>query len=113
MKIQTITVKAGRCFNHPYESYSNLQPEITMTATIEEGDDPHACAKALQQQAETLVEDHKQTMLKSLHELETLKRSQQEIQELGRLMNRQQSRIDELRKEHPELALEAATNQED
>ena len=84
-----------------------------MTATLEEGDDPQACAKTLQQQAETLVEEHKQTMLKSLHELETLKRSQQELQELGRLMKQQQSRIDDLRREHPELNLLPANSSRD
>lgn len=78
-----------------------------MTAALDDGDDPEACAKALQQRAETLVEDHKQAMLKSLEEIEQMKRAQAELAELGRLMNRQQTRIDELRKEHPELALTA------
>lgn len=104
MKIKTITVQAGRCFNHPYESYSNLRPEITMTAELDEADDPVAAAKALQHQAETLVEDHKRAMLASIEELEQMRRNQQELQELGRLMNKQQSRIDELRRAHPELA---------
>jgi galactokinase len=103
MKIKTITVQAGRCFNHPYEQYSNLRPEITMTAEIDESDDPIAAAKALQQQAETLVEDHKRAMLASIEDLEQMRRSQAELSELGRLMNRQQARIDELRRQHPEL----------
>ena len=34
MKIQTITVTAGRTFNHPHEQYSNLRPEVQMTATL-------------------------------------------------------------------------------
>jgi hypothetical protein len=33
MKINSITVTAGRTFNHPHEQYSNLRPEVTMTAT--------------------------------------------------------------------------------
>ena len=105
MKTTTITVSAGRCFNHPYESYSNLQPHVEMTATIEEGDDPIECAKQLQHAAETLVEDHKRTMLASIEELEQMRRSQKELQELGSMMATQQRRIDELRKAHPELQL--------
>ena len=31
MKINTITVTAGRTFNHPHEDYSNLRPSVTMT----------------------------------------------------------------------------------
>lgn len=109
MKITQITVHAGRCFNHPYEQYSNLRPEVTLTATLEDQDDPVKAAQALQHQAETLVEDHKQTMLKSIEELELMKRSEQELAELGRMMSRQQARINELRQKHPELKLEAAS----
>jgi hypothetical protein len=104
MKVTTITVQAGRTFNHPYESYSNLRPEITMTAEIAEGDDPVECAKALQHQAETLVEDHKRAMLSSIEELEHLRQSEQELRQLGEMMSTQQRRIDELRRRHPNLA---------
>lgn len=34
MRIKTITVTAGRTFNHPYEQYSNLRPEVTMVADL-------------------------------------------------------------------------------
>ena len=105
MKVTNITVQAGRCFNHPYEQYSNLRPEITMTATLEDGDDPAAAAKALQQQAETLVEDHKRTMLESIHELHELTLKQREVRQLGEEMKRAQQRLDALREEHPTLNL--------
>ena len=39
MKITNIVVRAGRTFNHPHESYSNLKPEVELTATLDEGDD--------------------------------------------------------------------------
>ncbi|MEQ1861867.1 MAG: hypothetical protein ABMA13_18265 [Chthoniobacteraceae bacterium] len=74
-----------------------------MTAELQEGDDPLACAKALQHQAETLVEDHKQAMLRSIEELEHMRRSESELRELGEMMKRQQQRIDDLRRAHPEL----------
>lgn len=104
MRITQITVHAGRCFNHPYEQYSNLRPEVILVADLAEGDDPVAATKALQQQAETLVEDHKQAMLRSIEELELMRRNQAELQQLGQMMAQQQRRIDELRKQHPTLA---------
>ena len=103
MTIKTITVTAGRTFNHPHEQYSNLRPEVTMVAELAEGDDATACAKELQQRAETLVEDHKRAMLASIEELETLRRSQRELRELGSMMKIQQQRIDDLRAAHPDI----------
>ena len=105
MKVTQITGHAGRTFNHPYESYSNLRPQVTLTATIDESDDPLAAARSLQHNAETLVEDHKRAMLQSIEELEQMRQGQQELAELGRLMAKQQARIDELRKQHPQLQL--------
>lgn len=105
MKITEITVSAGRTFNHPYEDYSNLRPQVTMKATIEEGDDPTEQTKALQAMAEKSVEDHKQALLDSLHKLHYLTESQREITSLGEQMARSQARIDALRKEFPQLSL--------
>lgn len=106
MKVTNITVQAGRCFNHPYEQYSNLRPEITLHAELAEGEDPIEAAKQLQQTAETLVEDHKRTMLRSIEELYLLTEKQAEARRLGDEMKRVQERLDKIRAEHPEaLAL--------
>jgi len=69
MQITEIAVKAGRVFNHPHESYSNLQPSIELRAKLDPGEDPDVCARALQLRAETLVETHKQGMLESIETL--------------------------------------------
>lgn len=105
MKVQSITVTAGRTFNHPYEQYSNLRPEVVMTATLDDGEDPTAAVKALQSTAEQLVEDHKNGLLKSLHELHRLTERQAEIRGLQRQLQLAQDRIDSIRKESPELEL--------
>jgi predicted KAP-like P-loop ATPase len=106
MKIKCITVTAGRTFNHPHEQYSNLRPEVTMTATLDDGEDAAEAAKQLQQRAEGLVEDHKQGLLKSLEELYSLTTKQAEMRGLQRQLADAQSRLDEIRKEHPQLTLE-------
>jgi len=63
MQITEITVTSGRTFNHPYESFSNLRPTISLKATLTEGDNVDKEAKNLQCKAESLVEAHKEKML--------------------------------------------------
>ena len=105
MQINTITVTAGRTFNHPHEQFSNLRPEVVLHATLEAGDDPDACIKQLQAKAEGLVEDHKQGMLKSIEELYQLSQHQAEMRGLENELKRTQERLEEIRKEHPTLKL--------
>jgi len=106
MKIQTITVTAGRTFNHPHEQYSNLRPEVTLTATLEDGEDSNVAARDLQQRAEGLVENHKRGLLHSIEELYQLTERQQEVRGLQSELQRAQNRLEQIRKEHPQLALE-------
>lgn len=105
MTIKQITVTAGRTFNHPHESYSNLRPSVTMVAELAEGEDPKEATKALQREAEGLVEDHKQSLLKSLEELYQLTERQSEVRGLQHEMKKAQDRLSAIRTEYPELAL--------
>jgi len=103
MKIQTIQVSAGRTFNHPHESYSNLRPSVTLIATVDDGEDAVAATKALQAQAEQLVEDHKQGLLKSLEDLFDLTERQREMVQLKSQLEAAQGRLDQIRQDHPQL----------
>ncbi len=105
MKITNITVHAGRTFNHPHESYSNLKPEVILSASIEEGESAVECAKKLQAQAEQLVEDHKQNLLKSIDELHCLTERQAEVRGLQKQLEMTQARLNEIRVENPALAM--------
>lgn len=102
MKVTTIKVDAGRTFNHPYESYSNLRPSVTLTASIEEGDNPDECAKSLQARAEELVENHKQHLLASLERLHELSVLDREVSSLETSIKQNQTRLSHLR-EHREF----------
>lgn len=104
MNITLIKVRAGRCFNHPYEEYSNLQPSVVMTATITEGENPVEATKALQAQAEQLVEDHKQGLLKSLRELHQLSERKQQLIRLQQQVAETQQEMEKIRFEYPELS---------
>lgn len=104
MTINKITVTAARTFNHPHEQYSNLRPEITLTATLADGEVPEDCARKLQAVAEGLVEDHKRGMLKSIEELHQLTERQAEMRGLQRTLLTAQERLDEIRKQNPGLA---------
>jgi chromosome segregation ATPase len=103
MKTTTIVVRAGRTFNHPYESYSNLKPEVELRAELADGDDALACTRQLQAQAEGLVEDHKRGLLNSIEELQRLSTHQQELRSLQSELERTQRRIEAIRGQHPEL----------
>lgn len=100
-RVTEITVNAGRTFNHPYESYSNLRPSVTIKAELLEGEDWEAATKELQAKAESMVEEHKQHMLRSLKELHDLTVRQREVASLEDSIRGAQSRLDRLRKGLP------------
>lgn len=103
MKVTEIVVTAGRTFNHPHEQYSNLKPSVVLKAALAYGEDPLTATKILQAQAEGLVEDHKQHLLKSIEELYQLGERQEEIRGLQRQLTSAQERLDTIRKQHPDL----------
>lgn len=102
-KVREITVGAGRTFNHPYESYSNLKPYVNVVATVEDGEDYVAVAKQLQAQAEELVEDHKTNMLNSLRELQDLSEKNAEARRLSATIESAQRKLNRLRETTPSL----------
>ncbi len=105
MKITEIVVTAARTFNHPFESYSNLRPEVTLKASLDDGEDAGAAVKSLQHKAEGIVEDHKQAMLHSLQELHDLGERRAEVQGLTAQLEKAEARLKEIRDQHPQLAL--------
>ena len=98
-RVTEVIVNAGRTFNHPYESYSNLRPSITVKAQIFEEEDWETVAKALQARVEELVEDHKTHMLKSIETLYDLSQKQQEAARLAAIIERSQQELDSLRRD--------------
>ncbi|MGV1047696.1 MAG: hypothetical protein ACOYD4_04105 [Solirubrobacterales bacterium] len=97
MTITIITVTAGRTFNHPHESYSNLRPEVTMTATLAPGEHAEGATRRLQATAEQLVEDHKRAMLQSIQELHQMSEQQAELRGLQEQLERTQARLEAIR----------------
>ncbi len=98
MRITEITVSAGRVFNHHYESYSNLRPQVTLRAVVDGDEDPIAATKQLQAQAEQLVEDHKNHLLRSLRDLHELTEAEAEIERLAPKIEAMQGALDRARK---------------
>jgi len=105
MKITEIIVSAGRTFNHPYEQFSNLRPQVTYKATLEEGDDPDIATRDLQAKAEKSVEDHKQNTLQMLRELHYLSETQREAEDIERNLHRLSDRLKTIREENPKISL--------
>lgn len=104
MNVTEIVVSAGRTFNHPYESYSNLRPQVTMKATLQDGDDPDVATQALQAKCEKLVEDHKTQLLKQLEELYHLSQAKQEMADLEQRLKSSQVRLQQIRETNPRLS---------
>lgn len=103
MRITEIVASAGRTFNHPHEEYSNLKPHVSLKAVLTEDDDPIACMKQLQQQAEQLVEDQKVNMLKALENIFQMGEAKTRMIGLARQLKNAQDEIDNLRKQWPGL----------
>jgi hypothetical protein len=82
MRIEKITVTAGRTLPHPNEAYANVRSDVTLNATLDEGEDPVAALKQLQRQAEQLVEEHSTVLIASL---EQRKIREQDIADIRRL----------------------------
>lgn len=66
-EVLTIQVNAGRCFNHPYERYSNFRPSASITAAVPPGCDYLKEIKRIQGELEALMDDHKKELLQNLH----------------------------------------------
>jgi len=103
MRVTEITVTAGRTFNHPHETYSNLRPEVRLTATLDDTDDASDCAKALQAKAERLVEDHKNTLLQTLEQIYEQDQIDGQIANLERELTHAQQGLDRLRRQRQQL----------
>jgi small-conductance mechanosensitive channel len=105
MQITEIVVSAGRTFNHPFEQFSNLRPNVTLKATLSPEDDPAKAMNELQAMAEKSVEDHKQALLHSIEELHYLTEAQRNMTSLAEQITRSQRQLEEIRKAHPQLSL--------
>lgn len=105
MKVNEIRVSAGRTFNHPYESYSNLRFDVHLNAKLDEGEDPVAATRQLQAQAEEMAEQHKESLLKNIHDLQRIARANEEMSVLEARIRQAQQRLDELKKSTPPLPL--------
>lgn len=112
MIIEEIKVSAGRTFNHPFESYSNLRTDVTVRAALKKDEDPDQAIKDLQAMAERLVEDHKQGLLKSLYELREAQRLNQEIGDLEERLRRTQEDLAQLRRVRKGQILAPISDQE-
>lgn len=108
--VKEITVQAGTVFSHPYESYSNLRPSVTLRAVVADGEDPIEATKALQGQADGLLADHKADILRSLARENAVKEARYGINEWRRHIHngfnpdKRWDEIDEIAKGFPELA---------
>lgn len=65
MQLTTLTVSAGRTFNHPTERFANYRFDLHLTSNVMPGQDAFKFLSALQTQAEHAAETHKARILKA------------------------------------------------
>jgi flagellar biosynthesis chaperone FliJ len=97
VKVIEIIISAGRTFNHPYEHFSNLRPQLTLKASLTEGEDAEKAIKDLQAKAESLLEDHKGHMLDSLERLHEMREYERHVSSLEDRIKAAQREIEALR----------------
>ncbi len=98
MKVREITVSAGRVIPHPFQSYANLRPMVSLKADIDDGEDYEQMTKELQAKVEGMVEDHSRYMVKSLEELHELSEKRAQAASLEGQIRRAQRDLDAIRK---------------
>lgn len=103
MRVNEVTVSAGRTFSHPYEEYSNLRPGVTIRAVLDPEEDFVAVTRELQAKAEDLVERHKEAMLHSLRQIHTLSAAQRRLASLEREIAARHVEIEEVRRQTAEI----------
>jgi hypothetical protein len=103
-RITEITVSSGRVLPHPYVSYANLRPMVTLKAIVEEGGEPLRVSDAttLQLECETLLDQHVALIMANIEKarqdrLDALERERQERLEArkARMGAQDQATIDE------------------
>lgn len=105
MHYTKLTVTAGRGFNHPHESFANFRFDLHLEAELTEDDDPKACLKTLQAQAEEAAEAHKKQILEDVERLRLIKQGEAQLAQLRRQQKQQED-------VGPEIAkVEAALNE--
>jgi hypothetical protein len=98
MKVTEVVVSAGRTVSHPTQTYSNLKPQLTLKAQLGEDDDPTACVKQLQAQAEQLIEDHAKNLAEAIVEAEEIERRTKRVADLEREIRFKQMDLESERK---------------
>jgi predicted nucleic acid-binding Zn-ribbon protein len=83
-RIIEITASSGTSFNHPYESYSNFKPSITLKAVVGEHEDPIYCIQNLQRQAHDFVTAEKDRIMMELERENEIERCNQTIESVTR-----------------------------
>ena len=101
MKITEITVSAGRVISHPIENYSNLRPQISLKAVLDDGEDAVEATRQLQAKAEGLVEDHATQLTKHIRDMYYLGEKEKERARLEENIIASQKRLEGLRGEIP------------
>lgn len=105
MKIEKITVRAGRVVPHPLHNYGNVKSDLEIVATLEEGDDPEAVRRQLQAKCESDVEMHVAELKESIRDFQNYTTKATRIRRLETELADRQKELDAIKSEFEERPL--------
>ena len=105
MKIEKITVRAGRCVPHPLYSYGNLKADLEIVAQLEAGEDPDTVRRELQAKVESDVEQHVADLKDGIQDLQAANDTRQRIKRLEYELAEKSQELNGLKEEWKEMPL--------
>jgi len=105
MRIEKITVRAGRCVPHPLHSYGNLKADLEIVAQLDDGEDPDAVRRELQSKIESDVEQHVADLKDGIRDLQSANDTRQRIKRLECELAAKSEELDGLKAEFEERPL--------
>lgn len=105
MKIEKITVRAGRVVPHPLHSYGNLKSDLEIVASLEDGEDPEVVRKELQAKIESDVEQHVADLKEGIRDLQGLNATREKMKRLESELAIKTAELEEIRKDFADRPL--------
>lgn len=105
MKIEKITVRAGRCVPHPLHSYGNLKCDLEIVAAVETGEDPDAVRRELQCRVESQIEQHVADLRDGIADIEAHSTKAKRIERLERELAAKDAELRDLKADFTERPL--------
>lgn len=108
MKVEKITVRAGRTVPHPLHQFGNLKADLEIVASLDDGDDPEQVRRDLQARIESDIEQHVADLKDGIRDLQAMANTRKRVALLESELAEKTAELETLRQqadEHDALPL--------